>query len=1013
MTVTGPALFSGSYDAETGTGKTLLKGATQIDDTYLTVDGGWTLENAGTLILQSGTIYLGYDPFATTEGGGTIVNDKGASFLIESDGTTVQVDTGNTGFTNAGLVAKEFSSGTSNIYALFTNTGTVSVQSGTLSLDGGGTSSGAGFTVAAGATLGFGGGNFTLTGGTYTVAGQTLLSGGTLTLAGGAMTVGEFAQSYGTIAGGNILTVTGPALFSGSYDAETGTGKTLLKGATKVNDTYLTLDGGRTLENAGTLILQSGTIYLGYDPLATSQGGGTIVNDKGASFLIESDGTAVQVYLGNTAFTNAGLVEKEFTSGTSTIYSPFTNTGTVSVQSGTLSFDGGGSSSGAGFTVAAGATLGFGGGNFTLTAGTYTVAGQTLVSGGTLTLSGGAVTTGEFAQSYGTIAGGNILTVTGAALFSGSYDAETGTGKTLLKGATKVNDTYLTLDGGRTLENAGTLILQSGTIYLGYDPLATTQGGGTIVNDKGASFLIESDGTAVQVYLGNTAFTNAGLVEKEFTSGTSTIYSPFTNTGTVSVQSGTLSLDGGGSSIGAGFTVAAGATLGFGGGNFTLTGGTYTVAGRTLISGGTANFASATIGSFGNSLEITGGALALGAQAPTVGVFSQSYGTVTGSNTLTVTGPALFSGSYDAETGTGKTLLKGATQVDDTYLTLDGGRTLENAGALILQSGTIYLGYDPFATTQGGGTIVNDKGASFLIESDGTAVQVYLGNTAFTNAGLVEKVAGIGTSNIYAAFTDTVTASVSPGGASTTGTVSVQSGTLSFDGGGSSSGAAFTVAAGATLAFGGGKFTLTGGTYNVVGHTVVAGGDLDIDSAVATGKAISIDSGTLEFAVNSPTAITFAGTSGELLLDHSKTFTGTISGLRSSAPSDVVDLKDINFATATRSYSGTTTSGILTVTDGADTAKLSMIGDYTTSSFNLQNDGTGHVQFYDPVPTTTKNIAIKGVGSTATKLADIALFGDHAAPTVAASADVVSGDLHRSIASLLGSESSLAASHRL
>ena len=497
MTVTGPAVFSGSYDAETGTGKTLLKGVTKVSDTYLTLDGGRTLENAGTLILQGGTVYLGYDPFETTQGGGAIVNDKGASFLIESDGTTVQVNTGNTGFTNAGLVEKEFTSGISNIYALFTNTGTVSVQSGTLSLDGGGTSSGAGFTVAAGATLGFGGGNFTLTGGTYTVTGQTLLSGGTLTLAGGAMTVGEFAQSYGTIAGGNVLTVTGPALFFGSYDAETGTGKTLLKGVSTVTDTYLTVDGGRTLENAGTLVVQSGTVYLGYDPFATSQGGGAIVNDKGASFLIENDGTTVQVYLGNNGFTNAGLVEKEFSSGISNIYALFTNTGTVSVQSGTLSFDGGGSSSAGAFTVAAGATLGFGGGNFTLTGGTYTVTGQTLVSGGTLTLAGGAVTTGEFTQSYGTIAGGNILTVTGPALFSGSYDAETGTGKTLLKGVTKVNDTYLTLDGGRTLENAGTLILQSGTIYLGYDPLATTQGGGTIVNDKGASFLIESDGTAV------------------------------------------------------------------------------------------------------------------------------------------------------------------------------------------------------------------------------------------------------------------------------------------------------------------------------------------------------------------------------------------------------------------------------------------------------------------------------------------------------------------------------------
>lgn len=117
--MTGLAQFSGSYAIGTGTGKTLLKGVTEIDNYGLGLNGDRILGNAGTLLLQSGTIYLGESLLVTTFGGGTIVNDKGASFLIESDGTAVQVDTCNTGFTNAGLVEKEFSSGTSNI----TNTG--------------------------------------------------------------------------------------------------------------------------------------------------------------------------------------------------------------------------------------------------------------------------------------------------------------------------------------------------------------------------------------------------------------------------------------------------------------------------------------------------------------------------------------------------------------------------------------------------------------------------------------------------------------------------------------------------------------------------------------------------------------------------------------------------------------------------------------------------------------------------------------------------------------------------
>ena len=38
----------------------------------------------------------------------------------------------------------------------------------------------------------------------------------------------------------------------------------------------------------------------------------------------------------------------------------------------------------------------------------------------------------------------------------------------------------------------------------------------------------------------------------------------------------------------------------------------------------------------------------------------------------------------------------------------------------------------------------------------------------------------------------------------------------------------------------------------------------------------------------------------------------------------------------------------MSINDGVHTANLSMIGDYTVNSFNLQNDGSGRVQFYDP-----------------------------------------------------------------
>ena len=63
-----------------------------------------------------------------------------------------------------------------------------------------------------------------------------------------------------------------------------------------------------------------------------------------------------------------------------------TNTGTVSVQTGTLEFDGGGTSTAGTFTVASGATLDFNAGTFTLSGGSIGGAGAVAVTGGTLAI---------------------------------------------------------------------------------------------------------------------------------------------------------------------------------------------------------------------------------------------------------------------------------------------------------------------------------------------------------------------------------------------------------------------------------------------------------------------------------------------------------------------------------------------------------------------------------------------------------------------------------------------------
>ena len=65
----------------------------------LTVAGFWKIR--GTLTWAGGAFNLGFHPYATTIGGGTIENDAGALFAIQCDGA-VTVTSGATAFINGG-----------------------------------------------------------------------------------------------------------------------------------------------------------------------------------------------------------------------------------------------------------------------------------------------------------------------------------------------------------------------------------------------------------------------------------------------------------------------------------------------------------------------------------------------------------------------------------------------------------------------------------------------------------------------------------------------------------------------------------------------------------------------------------------------------------------------------------------------------------------------------------------------------------------------------------------------
>jgi hypothetical protein len=142
------------------------------------------------------------------------------------------------------------------------------------------------------------------------------------------------------------------------------------------------------------------------------------------------------------------------------------------------------------------------------------------------------------------------------------------------------------------------------------------------------------------------------------------------------------------------------------------------------------------------------------------------------------------------------------------------------------------------------------------------------------------------------------------------------------------------------------------------------------EGTVAGAGSFTIANGTsLEFGsfVASGTTVTFAGGTGTLVLDQPETFAGRISGFTGTAAnansSDVIDLAGINYNSGDFSDSYNSTTGVLTVTDGTNTASLTFV-DFT-GTFKFASDGSGGTDIFDPPATHSFSppVSIGGAGN--------------------------------------------------
>jgi hypothetical protein len=544
--------------------------------------------------------------------------------------------------------------------------------------------------------------------GTATVSQATLAVSGSLTIAGAA------DWNNGAITGTGDVIVMG--LLTCTQSTMNGGGRTEANGGMRINPGALggglQLMDGRTLDNAGAAIWTGGDISV--------YGGATMNNRVGATFDDQSTNWLVS-YGTVTTFNNAGTFRRSGPSGQHSFGAAFLNTGTVDVETGTLSLGFGSSQTGS-FQVQRGATLAFPGGyNLTGTsavggdgtvdfgggtvhvAGIYDLAGTTAIDGGTADFLVGA-RTGALALSTGTLAGPGDLTVTGLLTWTGG--TMSGSGRTVANGGMAVSGPAgKTLDG-RALDNAGTATWTGGDIAMANGAVFNNLPGGTWDAQGDAGFVWNLVGVTP-------ALNNAGTFRKSAGTGTTTVAVTFSNTGTVDVQTGTINLAG----SFANYNVTTG----------TLTGGTYRVT-------GTLQFTDGNVLTNAAALVLDGPASRVVNQANVNALANLADNAATGSlaiqdgRNFTAAGGFHNTGSLTINSGSTFTAGGDYTQTDGAT-TLAGGTlaagTVDLQGGLLAGTGTINANVVNAAQIQNG-----DAGTAGALTINGSYAQAAAGSLA-------------------------------------------------------------------------------------------------------------------------------------------------------------------------------------------------------------------------------------------------------------------------------------------
>ncbi len=512
----------------------------------------------------------------------------------------------------------------------------------------------------------------------------------------------------------------------------------------------------------------------------------------------------------------------------------------------------------------------------------------------------------------------------------------TGSGSTVsVQGQQTLDNALLDIGGGASLlaiATTGSVVAVPGQLTLG-SKLNVVHTGGNATIGAGFSFGAASNmiinqgiisaavaGGVLTIGSNNGAgliFNNQGMINVSAADTLSIAAGTFTNSGSVNVTTGGVL------NLGQLFGVSTWSSTGA----ITETGATINIFGTTTIgsmnkisrSGGTLNF-QGTLNGAGATLNVgTGTALGL----------LQDTGTINSTivhdagNGMWFFGPPHSGGGgavFNAVTYRGMLDLSPS----QSNLTVAGGFTLTNlagtgagvanltgAAAVLFASGTET--FDNFTLNMGNGEALG----STLFQTDPSA------------AGAILTLGSKLTINQTGAFANIV-------GARNLGDQIVNGGKIMAN-------------------YAGGHFLITEGSFVNNGSIIVGNSDtltLDPDQLTNTGSLIINKTGTLRVdgALAGGTVNFTDKSSGTLMLGTPASVTTKMVGFGATdaTHSDAIDL--LNTVATKAVYSGTASSGVLTVTNAAaaTVATLNFTGNYTTASFHLVSDGNGGTLILDP-----------------------------------------------------------------